>query len=300
MCTAIFLKNKNSYFGRTLDLEYGYDEQVVITPKNYKFTFRHEKTPRRLFPVIGMATVVNGYPLYYDAMNNHGVAMAALNFPGNAEYFAEKKDFTNIAPFEFIPWILRRCKNMTDVREQLKNINITDTPFSARYPNTPLHWIIADKKEAITVESTAGGLMIYDNSIGVLANNPPFYLQQLNVTDNISTLPGDFESPSRFTRAAYIKSKSVPGKNETDSVTQFFHIMDTVSQVEGINVKNGKYVTTRYTSCMNQHKGIYYYTTYENRQISAVDINKTKPDSKTLITFPLVNKQQIFLHCVNK
>ncbi len=296
MCTAIFLKNKNSYFGRTLDLEYGYDEQVVITPKSYKFTFRHKKAPRRHYPVIGMATVVYGYPLYYDAVNSHGVAMAALNFPGNAKYFTGKKNFTNISPFEFIPWILRQCKNIKDVKVQLENINITDTSFSPKFPNTPLHWIIADKKEAITVESTLEGLAVYDNPMGVLSNNPPFYQQQLNVTEDSDLLPGNWESPSRFMRASYVKERSVHGKNETDSVTEFFHIMDTVSQVKGVNIRDGKCVTTRYTSCMNQHRGIYYYTTYNNRQISAVDMNKTNPESKNLITFSLENNQNIFCH----
>lgn len=293
MCTAIFLKNKNSYFGRTLDLEYGYEEQVVITPKGYNFTFRKTKTPGKKYPIIGMATVVDGYPLYYDAVNKHGLAMAALNFPGNAKYFTVKDNFTNIAPFEFIPYILRQCKNIDDVRKLLTDLNIADISFSTKFPNTPLHWLIADKKEAVTVESTEDGLMVYNNQAGVLANNPPFPQQLMNQISEISKLPGDWESSSRYARAVYVKSGSVPGKNETDCVTQFFHITDTISQVKGLNIRNNKCVTTRYTSCINQHKGIYYYTTYGNRQITAVDINKTNPDCKNLITFPLITNQQI-------
>ncbi len=294
MCTAIFLKNKNPYFGRTLDLEYGYEEQVTIAPKGYHFTFRHQKTPGRKYPIIGMATVVNNYPLYYDGVNSHGVAMAALNFPGNARYFTCKKDCVNIAPFEFIPWILRQCKNIAEVKAQLETLNIADTSFSPKYPNTPLHWIIADKNEALTVESTEGGLMVYPNPAGVLANNPAFYIQQLNVKENSAELPGDWESPSRFTRAVYYKSRSVPGKNEGENVSQFFHIMDTVAQVKGANIRNNKYVTTRYTSCINQRKGIYYYTTYNNRQITEIDIRRTNPESKNLITFPIINVERIF------
>lgn len=36
--------------------------------------------------MIGMAHVADGYPLYYDAVNEKGVGMAGLNFVGNAVY----------------------------------------------------------------------------------------------------------------------------------------------------------------------------------------------------------------------
>ena len=37
MCTAITYKTRDHYFGRTLDLEYTYEEQVTVTPRNYEF-----------------------------------------------------------------------------------------------------------------------------------------------------------------------------------------------------------------------------------------------------------------------
>lgn len=40
MCTAITFKTKDSYFGRTLDNPYSYEEQVTITPRNYSLKFR--------------------------------------------------------------------------------------------------------------------------------------------------------------------------------------------------------------------------------------------------------------------
>lgn len=42
--------------------------------------------------------------------------------------------------------------------------------------------MIADKEQAVTVESTKDGLQVYDNRVGVLTNNPPFKEQmfQLN------------------------------------------------------------------------------------------------------------------------
>ena len=40
MCTAVSYRSKDRYFGRNLDLERGYGESVVITPRNYEFKMR--------------------------------------------------------------------------------------------------------------------------------------------------------------------------------------------------------------------------------------------------------------------
>ena len=79
--------------------------------------------------------------------------MAGLNFPGNADYkpFTEGKE--NISPFEFIPWILGQCANVTEARELLRRINLLEENFSEELPLSPLHWIISDREESITVES---------------------------------------------------------------------------------------------------------------------------------------------------
>ena len=84
MCTAATYKTKDFYFGRTLDYECSYGEQIVITPRNYAFNFRHVGDMKNHYAIIGMAHVAEDYPLYYDAMNEKGVAMAGLNFVGNA------------------------------------------------------------------------------------------------------------------------------------------------------------------------------------------------------------------------
>ena len=83
MCTAITYTTNNHYFGRNLDLYYRYNENVVITPRNYSFRFRNAMDIKRHYAVIGMAMVVDNYPLYYDATNEKGLSMAALNFPKN-------------------------------------------------------------------------------------------------------------------------------------------------------------------------------------------------------------------------
>ena len=88
MCTAATYKTKDFYFGRTLDYEFSYGEQIAVTPRNYPFHFRHMGDVANHYAIIGMAHVAADYPLYYDAVNEKGVGMAGLNFVGNA-YFPE-------------------------------------------------------------------------------------------------------------------------------------------------------------------------------------------------------------------
>lgn len=323
MCTALTFKTNDHYFGRNLDLEYTLGESVTITPRNFPLSFRCVKPMISHYAMIGAAITAEGYPLYYDATNEMGLSIAGLNFPGNAVYFEPKTKHNNIAPFEFIPWILGQCKSVADVRQLLKTTNITNIPFSSDYPLSPLHWIIADSSQSITVESVSGGLMIYENPVGILTNNPPFeyHLQHLchhlNLTrdepeNRFSTqiklipysrgmgaigMPGDLSSSSRFVRATFSKFNSICNNTEEESVGQFFHILDSVAQIRGCVKVEDAFEVTQYSSCCNTNKGIYYYTTYENRQISCIHLHKEDLNASKLISYSMLNSQQI--RCVN-
>ena len=107
-------------------------------------------------------------------------------------------------------------------------------------------------------------------------------------------LPGDLSSQSRFVRVAFTKMNSVSGSTESESVSQFFHILGSVDQQRGCcEVADGKYEITIYTSCCNVDKGIYYYTSYDNHQITAVDMNKEDLDGNSLIRYELIKGEQI-------
>ena len=89
---------------------------------------------------------------------------------------------------------------------------------------------------------------------------------------------------------------SVSGGGELESVSQFFHILNSVDQQRGCcNLGNDKYEITIYTSCCNATKGIYYYTTYDNHQITAVNMNKENLEGDKLIRYPLIKEEQIKL-----
>ena len=295
MCTAINFTSKDHYFGRNLDLEYTYEESVTVTPKNYPFRFRIMGEMNHHYAMIGMAYVVDKYPLYYDATNEKGVSIAGLRFAGNAHYPAVAEGKDNVSPFEFIPWILSQCGNLQEVKKLLDRVNLAKVPFSEELPLTPLHWMISCGEESLVVESMADGLHVYDNPVGVMTNNPPFPVQLWNL-ENTKMIPADLESPSRFVRAAHVLKNSVCGASEEESVGQFFHILTAVEQQRGCNrMESGLYEITAYSSCCNADRGIYYYVTYGNRQITAVDMRKENLESDALVLYPLVKSEQIFI-----
>lgn len=321
MCTAVSFKTKDHYFGRNLDLDYSYDETVTITPRKYPFKFRHVKNLDEHYAIIGVAYVADGFPLYYDAVNEKGLGMAGLNFPGNAVWSPMSRTKDNVAPFELMPWILGQCGNVDEARALLERTNALNENFSEKLPLSPLHWLVADEEKSLTAEFLASGLKLSENPVGVLTNNPPFEFHMLNLAGYMQVsanapqnricpdiplqaysrgmgamgLPGDLSSASRFVKAAFTKLNSVCGDSEAESVGQFFHILGAVAQQRGcVRVGANGYEITIYSSCCNTKTGVYYYRTYGNSRICAVDMHRENLNGNVLISYPLL-KEENFL-----
>lgn len=321
MCTAISFKTKDHYFGRNLDLEYSYRETVTVTPRRFPLRFHRLPALEEHFALIGIAYVANDYPLYYDATNEKGLSMAGLNFPENAVWRSYVAGKENVTPYELIPWILGQCATLDEAAEKLANVNALDEAFSENLPLSPLHWLIADAEKSAVIEITEGGLTLCDNPVGVLTNNPPFRFQLQRLCDFMQVsalpaqnlfsekltlraysrgmggigLPGDWSSTSRFVRAAFTKLNSVCGSGEAESVAQFFHVLASVEQVRGsVRLENGKYEITIYSSCCNTRTGVFYYKTYGNSRICAVDMHRENLDGDTLASYPLRREPDIF------
>lgn len=273
MCTAIKYDN---CFGRNLDLWCRYDSSVIITKAG--------KLGNK-YPILGMAVVADDYPLYFEGMNDRGLAMAGLNFPGNAVYYPEDKTKNNIAPFELIPYIIGNFESISEVREELKSINILNRPFSEKLPLSPLHWMISDRSGSIVLESTAEGMKIYDDPADVLTNNPTFDIQSFNL-DNYKRLsnrgqkgdhslgmgalglPGDLSSMSRFVRAHFHLQNSPKGLG----VSHFFHLLYSVAMPKGsVLTPEGSEEYTQYTCCCDLENSKYYYTTYDDLNVRCIE-----------------------------
>ena len=324
MCTAITYCTKDHYFGRNLDLEYSYQESITITPRAFSFPFRHVEELKRHHAMIGMAYIQQNYPLYYEATNEVGLSMAGLNFPESAVYRDIEPGKDNLAPFELIPWVLGRCANLQQARACLEKVNLIREPFSAQLPLSPLHWLVCSREGALVVEPRKEGLRLYENPVGVLTNEPPFPFHWANLNNYLNLtadvpdnrfsqnveltryshgmgamgLPGDLSSASRFVRAAFVKLNSVSGDGEEESVAQFFHILGSVAQQQGcVRLGEGKYERTVYSCCCNTDRGIYYYNTYENCGLTAVELHRENLDGNHLSAYPM--KTKLYLVCQN-
>lgn len=320
MCTAATYKTKDFYFGRNLDYEVCYGESVTVMPRSFPLKMRRTEGLGEHYAVIGMAHVAEGYPLYYDGTNEKGLSAAGLNFVGNAVYNKPRENKINVAQFELIPYILGKCADVSEARRLIEKINITDDEFAPGMTTAQLHWIIADKSGCIVIESVKEGLMVYDNPVGVLTNNPPFPYQMFALNNYMALspdtpentfakevelntysrgmgaigLPGDLSSQSRFIRAAFVANNSLSGEGEEESLSQFFHILKSVEQQRGCcKLSDGSFEITLYSSCCNADKGIYYYTTYSNGAVTAVNMHNEKLDSDTLSSYPLRTKMRI-------
>lgn len=321
MCTAVSFNKNGSFFGRNLDLEYSIGEKITVMPRNFPLEFQRKPTLEHHFAAIGAAHIAGGYPLFYDGINEHGVFAAALNFPKSAVYFSGKPGMENVASFEIIPLVLSSCSSLTEIKKILENVNVLSTDFSKILKSTPLHWFFGDKTGSITVESVETGLKIYENPVGVLTNEPPFEFQKLRLSElcGISAeesenrfsenlilkpfsrgsgalgLPGDFSSCSRFVKAAFGKENAVSETAE-ESVSQVFHILESVSMIKGcVRLTDGKLEKTVYSACADGENGVYYYKTYGNSRISAVSMKKENLDAAELVSYPFKTGQDIFL-----
>ena len=260
--------------------------------------------------------------MYYDATNEKGLSIAGLNFPVSATYYEPVNDKNNIGVFELIPWILRNCSSVDEVRDLLTETNIISMDFNEKFKTAQLHWMISDRDYSIVLECVQEGMKIYYNPVHVLTNNPEFPMQIFNLNNYMSItreepetrfaegfnlnkysrgmgaigLPGDLSSMSRFVRATFTRLNSFCGETESESISQFFHILGTVSQTTGCVRVDNKFEKTVYSSCCNTDKGIYYYKTYDNSQISAVDLHHENLQQKDLIIYNLINEQQINYH----
>ncbi len=321
MCTAVSYRTENHYFGRTLDLDVSYGEEICLLPRQYPIAFRHMGTADTHYAVLGMATVTDGVALFYDGMNECGLAAAGLNFPGNAVYHTrDAAAHDRVASFELIPWLLGRCRDVREARDALARLCVTDTPFRADLPPAPLHWMVCDRTDAIVVECRQDGMHVHTNPVGVLTNNPPFE-HQLEIlrryrnlrNDNACVsrdenlpyatysqglgavgLPGDVSSASRFVRAAFWRAHMVGEGGETASVGQFFHLLSSVEMIRGgCRTDRGTWDITVYTSCMSTDRGRYYYTTYGNRRISCVDLFQADFCGANMIRYPLLTEESI-------
>lgn len=316
MCTAICYRCRSSYFGRNLDLEYRYTEELIITPRNFRLKFNHLPSLEHHYAIIGIGSPMNGYPLYYDAINEYGLGMASLNFVGFCHTSDKKEEKINLATYEIICYILGCCKSTDEAINILKNTNLTNDRFSYKLPVAQIHFMLSDKRRSIVAEPLENGFRIYNNDAEIMTNDPPFEFHLSNLKKHFGDelnfnqddyskdikakaahpylpIPSDLSSESRFLRAFAVKSASVLKLSEPEAVNQFFHILSSVYHIEGQLKVGTNHKRTQYSSCANLDTLTYYCKTYSNSRIFSASLARENIMGQDLISYPLLWNEDI-------
>jgi len=237
--------------------------------------------------------------------------VAGLNFPGYAAYESVPVEGrVNVAAYEFPLWVTACFTSVDEVEEALHNVAIVDRPINERYPSSLLHWIIGDGTRSIVVEYTAAGMEVFHDDADVLTNQPGFawhaenLRNYLNLTPDVPApahwstaeltaygsgggmrgLPGDYYSPSRFARVAYLNAH-YPAKNtEEENVSRLFHTLTGVAMIDGAaRMGNGDFEKTVYTGGYSARTKTYYWSTYEDPAIRSVCLSDFDLDATEVI-----------------
>lgn len=313
MCTGIRFDdaNGNMYFGRNLDWTESYGQKVVITPRGYKYKSAFLGEMANSPALIGMAIIAEDAPLYFDCANEHGLAVAGLNFPGYASYAPSAiEGKINVATYEFPTWVALNFTSVDDVEKTLKDVAIVAKPINQNYSVSELHWLIADSKRSIVVEYTKNGMEVFKNDVDILTNQPGYDWHKENLRNYMNLfpnmpkevkwgkasmkafgsgslmqgLPGDYYPPSRFVRAAYLNTHYPTQKDETSNISRLFHTLAGVAMIDGAAVAiDGSFEKTIYTGGYSSRTKTYYYNTYEDPAIKSVALKDYDLDSTRLI-----------------
>lgn len=305
MCTAFSINKYKHYFARSLDLEYNYNEQIIIIPRNYNLQYKYNKSNNNHFSFFGIGIIENNYPLLYDGCNEKGLCIAGLNLPKSTIYNSYSTDKINICSFEIIPYILSNCINCNDTKQLLNKINITNDCFNNYYNTAKLHFLISDGKSSFVLEIINKKIIILDNPYNVLTNEPNFsfhldnikYYEIINnqVIDNKGSqmlgMPGDNLSKSRFIRAYYASKYFIFNEN---NISELFNIFNIVFEINGLSkISKNNYYKTIYISIYNSIDKICYIKSYNCSNIIKINLFDFNIDSTSLTSYTIYHKEKL-------
>ncbi|WP_312682509.1 choloylglycine hydrolase family protein [Lactococcus taiwanensis] len=325
-CSSFTLEteDKKHLLSRTMDFQIEMAEQVVFIPrdKTFKTSYRSQTTITSEYCCLGMGELSESGPILFDGINEMGVTAATLYFPRFAEYSKEALDKQAIAPDKVVPTVLTRAQNLQEVRQLFEQeITIVDESNPTLNVTPPLHYIFSDKSgQSLIIEPRAGGIVIIEDSMGVMTNSPDYHWHETNLRNYLSFtphqresvnflggrldpfgqgsgtfgLPGDFTPPSRFVRTAFLKNYTTVAANEIEGVTLSHHILASISLPKGIVITASNSIDyTCYTASMCSESGSYYYSTYNNQRIRKISLTPALKNELDYKEFPVNNEEDI-------
>lgn len=297
MCTTIGFKyNNGKVFGRTLELGMELDNKILYVPKDSEdfIDTKYEKYSSKY------ATIGSGFfdiVSFGDGINEMGLIGSNNFFPGYASFSKEPiEGKVNMSSSNTFDYLLSRCKDVKEVRDEAKNIIILEQVEEGGEVSTDAHYFFMDAEgNTVVLEPKDGRLIEYDNPYGVLTNSPRFDWHTTNLknyihlkSDNIDEeefngaivskfgegtgmlgIPGDFTPPSRFIRAAYFVSKTIKDLERETAILQAFRILSQFDIPKGavVDSKGEHGDEALYTSVMDTEKRGYFIKCHKNINI---------------------------------
>lgn len=304
MCTAISLLNRKreNVFGRTMDFHYMIEPRMTAFPAGCEWESMLGQMYADHYGMAGISRKAKNRYIFFDGVNEKGLAGATLYFKGCAEFPDPSGSGTKeeIPVLDFLHYVLGRCADLEEVRELLEQILLVGIRDSVTNSVAPVHWMFTDLSgKSLVIEQTGAGLSVYDNPVGVMTNSPEFSWQMTNlrnytqVTDGqtekakwseftvepfgqaagTSALPGGYTPPARFVRTVFQKLHMVQPEEIQDAIHAGFHLLEGVTLPKGVvKTSNGTFDYTQYTVMIDLQNKEYYFKTYDNLQMIKVDV----------------------------
>lgn len=325
MCTSIFTMTKDGkhLLSRTMDFSFPLEPNPIYLPRNYEWLSSiTEKPHMNQYGFVGAGRLLGDAYFVADGVNEKGLAVAELYLPGEV-YYAERasEEHTNLAPHEFILWLLGNFATIDEIEKELSTIKLVEKAAPVLNFVTPLHWIITDKSgKCVVIEPTDETLFLKDNPVGVMTNTPSLEWHIANLRNYLhvrpkqfdavkfgeyqatafsqgtgtSGLPGGFTPPERFVRAAFFKEYIEVAENEEDGVNNAHHILNTVRIPKGIVITADQAVDySQYVGAMCNESGTYYYSSYDSHQIVKVRITEKLLQTIEPVVFEIAQDESI-------
>ncbi|MBT8514951.1 choloylglycine hydrolase family protein [Polynucleobacter paneuropaeus] len=339
-CTSFLLKGNDGGFvyGRTMEFGLPLKSQLTVIPRNFQAQgVGVDSKPgtglnwTTKYAAVGMNGL--GLPVLVDGMNEKGLVGGLLNAPNTAEYqkVSPVDSSNSIASVQILMYALTNFATVGEVKLGFEKIKVNRSIIPAFHnQSAPVRMTLHDATgKSIVIEYLKGELVITDNPVTVMTNDPAFRDQLNNIGSyanltpvekdpmvingatyvppssgsGLHGLPGDYLSPSRFIRALFL-SKSAPTNVSTDQQTHTaWHILGSFDIPPGaisLPASNaygggaGGIEITEWTVVADNKNMMYYVKMFETTNVQSFDMKKIDFNAKDVKYYDL-NKPQSYI-----
>jgi len=329
-CTSIVIKTVDGspIYGRTMEWgAFDLHTELVLVPRQLSFTSelgggKKGMTWENKYGYVAMNAVKK--PFVTDGMNETGLTLGVLYFPGFAEYqsFKDGEEARTLNNVDLSAYILGQFNTVKQIKTALPKLRVVYNKDIAKTfgAPAPLHLVATDSTGAsIVIEYVSGKLHIYDNTVGVMTNSPSYDWQILNLRNypqltafgghadkNIKGislapfgagsgmlgLPGDVTPPSRFVRAVAFTSTMITPKNVEAGINEASRILNNFDIPRGL-VREGESPEdyhlnfTQWSTIGDIKNKRYYWWTEFNRRMRVVDLKELNFTGGKINSIPL-------------